>query len=197
MPAGADHGCAVRVPSRSRYDAFARALHWSMATLLPTQIALGFASERVASRTTADLLLDMHFQLGILLLALLAVRIAWRLLRGAPAALPTAASRWAVRFAHGVHGALYALLAILPLSGYVIWIWMGEGRTWLGLIDVPALFAVPPEDETGRAVAWYVHVYGAWLLSALVAVHVAAALWHQFIRKDGLIRQRMLGDKTH
>lgn len=177
----------------TRYGRFARLLHWSMAVLLPIQIASGFASERVARRDVADLLLAMHFQLGVLLLALVMIRIAWRLLRGMPAALSIGIHRWRSRVAAGVHGALYALLLILPVSGYVIWIWMGEDRTWLGLIDVPALFSVPPDDETGRAVAWYVHVYGAWLLSGLIALHVVAALWHQFVRKDDLIRRRMLG----
>lgn len=159
-----------------RYGRVASALHWLVAALLPVQLALGFASEWVRDRGLSDALLDAHFQLGVVLLIVVALRLAWRWLHGAPRQAPagTSAGRW--RIARGVHRLLYALLLALPLTGYVIWIWMGADRTLFGLIDVPALFTPPAEDETGRALAWYVHVYGAWLLAGLIVVHAAAAL---------------------
>lgn len=175
--------------SVTRYHAVARTLHWAVAGLVPPQLALGFAAERVTSRELSDALLAAHFQLGMLILGLMVVRVLWRLARGAPASVH--ASGWPAYIERGVHGALYVLLLAIPASGYVIWIWMGAARELLGLIQVPSLFAPPLDDESGRAIAWYVHVYGAWLLAALAAGHVAAALHHQFVVRDDLIRRRM------
>ena len=78
----------------------------------------------------------------------------------------------------------------MPLSGHVIWVWMGADRTLFGGLEMPALF-VPPDEETGRAVAWYVHVYGAWALSALAGLHVAAAVSRHCRQGDGFITRRM------
>ena len=78
----------------------------------------------------------------------------------------------------------------LPLSGHVIWVWMGADRTLFGGLEMPALF-VPPDEETGRAVAWYVHVYGAWILLGLVCLHLLAAMFHEWTRGDDFIARRM------
>ena len=131
----------------------------------------------------------MYLLLLFVLLAGCAANTRTVLLPPQPAAF--AMQRWARNIARAVHGALYVLLLLLPLSGYVIWIWMGAERDLLGLFDVPQLFSRPNDDERGRAIAWYVHVIGAWSLTALIALHVAAACWHQWVRKDDLIRRRM------
>lgn len=182
----------MNAPRSERHHAAVRALHWLVAALLPLQWGLGYVAERTDARTLANVLFDVHFQLGVLLLALVLLRIAARLATRAPAPLHPAPPRWQARSARGVHLALYALLLAMPLSGYVIWVWMDAGRSVLGLFELPALFTPPADDERGRALAWYVHVYGAWALLALVALHAAAALWHQLVRRDGLIRRRML-----
>jgi cytochrome b561 len=138
---------------------------------------LGYFAERVGSRHSAETALAWHVQLGILLLGLTLLRVAWRLLRGVPRA--DNEPRWQRTAARAVHCALYVLLLALPVAGYVIVVWMGEATRLFGLIDLPHLFTPPAEDERGRAIAWYTHVYGAWLLIGLVGVHVAAATWHR------------------
>lgn len=183
-------GDAMSQSTTTRYSLPARALHWSVAALLPVQLGLGFGAEHSDDPQLSNLLLDAHFQLGVLVLALMAVRVLWRLLHGPPRAL-SGAIAWQRRVAGMLHAALYVLLIALPLSGYVIWIWMGADRDVFGLFELPRLFSPPHEDETGRAIAWYLHVYGAWMLSALVVLHAGVALWHQHVLKDGLIRQRM------
>lgn len=67
---------------------------------------------------------------------------------------------------------------------------MNADRNLLAGIELPALF-VPPADETGRAIAWYVHVYGAWVLVVLASLHGAAALHHQWHHRDDFIARRM------
>lgn len=161
-----------------RYGRVAGALHWLVAALLPVQLALGIASESVRDRVLSDALLGAHFRLGIVVLMLVALRLVWRWLNGALGRAPPGVTvgRW--QLARSVHRLLYALLLVLPLSGYVIWVWMGADRTLIGPLQVPVLFTPPADDETGRAWAWYLHVYGAWLLTGLVALHAVAALLH-------------------
>ena len=81
------------------------------------------------------------------------------------------------------------MLIILPVAGYVVWAHMKADMTVFGLFSVPTLFMPPVEDERLRAGAWYVHYFAGWTLAGLVALHVAAALFHQFVLRDGLIRR--------
>lgn len=166
-----------------------RWLHTIIAMLLPAQWCLGWFAERSASRTTEQWLFSMHFQLGIWILMLAALRLTARWATRDPEATPGPV--WRRRSATLVQWLMYALLFTLPASGYVIWIWMEASRTvWPGF-EVPALFVPPGDDESGRAIAWYIHVYGAWMLACLVGCHAGPALWHQFVLRDRLVTRRM------
>lgn len=170
----------------TRYSLPLRVLHWGMAFLLALQLVLGFAAEHWTTPTISEALLALHFRLGILILGLMLLRLALRL------ALPVPKehmSRWRRNAKGSVHGLLYLLVLALPVSGHIIWVWMGADRTLYAGIQVPALF-VPPDDETGRAVAWYVHVYGAWMLLGLVLLHVVVA-WFQSFREKHFISRKM------
>jgi cytochrome b561 len=171
-----------------RYPLALRLLHWLLALLLTLQIALGFAAEHAPTPALSEALFPLHFRLGMLILCLTLLRLALRLWLPVPGA--DDATPWRGWIRSGVHGLLYALALLLPVSGHVIWVWMGADRTLFAGVQVPALF-VPPADETGRALAWYVHVYGAWALSALAGLHVAAAVSRQIRHGDGFIVRRM------
>ena len=171
-----------------RYPLALRVLHWLLALLLMVQVALGWVAEHGASRALSDVLFPFHFRLGVLILCLMLLRLllrVWLPMPGHDGGLP-----WRRRLRAWVHGLLYVLVLVLPLSGHVIWVWMGADRTLFAGVELPALF-VPPGDETGRAAAWYVHVYGAWVLSALVGLHVVAAVVHHVRHRDGYIVRRM------
>lgn len=154
------------------------------------QISLGWAAEWEKDREASFQLIRTHYQFGVLIFALMIFRLSWRLAKGAPAPLldEPPARRWT---AHVTHWALYALLITMPVSGYVIWVWMDAPMTFLGFVDIPKLFVPPAEDETWRANAWYVHFYSSWAVIALTTLHVGAALWHEVALRDGLIRSRM------
>lgn len=160
----------------ARYPRALRVLHAVMAVVIVVQWALGFAAERSSDDATGWTWLRWHFQLGVVVAALLLLRIGARAALGVPHTV--VAPRWQARAARGVHALLYACLLALPASGYVIWVWMDAPREVLGIGTLPAVFTPPGDDETGRAIAWYVHVGSAWMLSGLVALHVFAALWH-------------------
>lgn len=172
----------------TRYPLPLRILHWGLALLLMLQLTLGFAAEYWTTRKTADVLLALHFRLGMLILGLMLLRLTLRLASSVPPAAEHM-SRWRRGLQGSAHSLLYLLVLALPLSGHVIWVWMGADRTLFAGIQVPALF-VPPDDETGRALAWYVHVYGAWLLSGLVVLHVVAA-WHESLQEHAFVARRM------
>jgi cytochrome b561 len=180
---------AVNDRHAERYPLVLRVLHWLLAGLLAVQLALGFAMEHWTPDAVSANLLPLHFRLGMLVLCLMLLRLWLRL------ALPMPrheehASRWHHRARPWVHAGLYLLVLVLPVSGHVIWVWMGADRTLFAGLAVPALF-VPPDNETGRALAWYVHVYGAWTLMALASLHAAAAVVRQWRRRDDFIARRM------
>lgn len=165
----------------------ARWLHWGVALGLPVVAAFGWVGERADDPARGEALLRVHAALGIGLLLLVVLRTARRLLGPVPA--PAASPRALRRLAAWVHGLLYALLWLLPASGYVIWVWMEAPMDLFGWVELPRLFEPPPDDERGRAWAWYVHVWGGWGLAGLVALHVAAVGWHVLVLRDGLLRR--------
>lgn len=171
-----------------RYSRVARLLHWTVALLVLFQIGLGFGANW-SDRPVSDRLLHQHVRFGLLIVALMVLRLSWRL-ASPPPALPSSVTGWRRPAAGLTHQALYLLLLVMPVSGYVLWAWIGPTLDWWGVGRVPILFR-GGDDELWRSVAGYVHQYGAYTVSALVILHIAAALHHQFARRDGLIGRRM------
>jgi len=171
-----------------RYSLIARLLHWAVALLVLVQIGLGFAADW-SDRPVSDRLLDQHVRVGLLVAALMVLRLSWRL-ASPPPSLPIGVSGWRRRAAGLTHKALYLLLLAMPVSGYVLWAWTGPSLDWWGMARVPILVR-GGDDEMWRSVAGYGHQYGAYGVSALVILHIAAALHHQFALRDRLIGKRM------
>jgi cytochrome b561 len=175
----------------TRYSLPARLLHWVIAAVVPIQIYLGYAAEWESDRRESFRLIQQHYQLGLLIFGLMLLRIFWRVGYGTPPH-PKDEPRWRRLTANTVHWLLYALLLTMPVSGYVIWVWMDVPMNAFGFLELPRLFTPPIEDETGRAAAWYVHYYSSWLVIALIIIHVGAASWHQFVRRDGSVVATMV-----
>lgn len=173
--------------SASRLSLPARLLHWLVAAAVATQISLGSAAEWEERRAESFQLIRTHYQLGVVIFGLMVMRLLWRIANTPPPPAPDQ-SRLARASAATVHWLLYTLLLTMPISGYVIWVCMDMPMDVLGIFELPRLFTPPVEDETGRALAWYVHLYSSWA----VVGHVSAAVWHEFIRRDGTISARML-----
>ena len=169
----------------ARWNGGAIAMHWLSAAWLTLVFALGLAATAAyfdAARTFD--LYQAHKALGWLTLVLLAARLAARAARTAPPPAPrwSRMTRWSSGF---VHAALYALLAAIPLIG---WLRVSSAIvpipvSLFGLATIPNIASVDAVWSENMAFA---HKAGAWALAALVALHVAAALKHQFADRDAI-----------
>jgi cytochrome b561 len=172
-----------------RYDATLRILHWAMAAVIFAAIALGviaaFLPRGVSPRVE---LLTIHKSLGMTALALIVLRVAWRLSVGAP---PYAAALgvFSRLGAHAAHVALYALMIAMPVSGYVDSVAGGHPAPAFGLFEWPMLIA--RNDALAHA-AGIVHDRLAWALGAVLALHFAAVAWHAWVKRDDIFARMWL-----
>ena len=169
------------LPSATRYRPGAVAFHWTTFVLVVVVGVLGLLHDSWPKQTQASWI-NIHALLGLLLFAVLVARF-WYRSRHAPPALPTNAGGLARRFSSPVHFTLYALLFITPVIGVVTFVY--HGRVFdFGIFQVDfgikknrAIFH-PTED---------IHGYLAYAIFGLAGLHALAALWHQFVLRDGVL----------
>lgn len=126
-----------------------------------------------------------HKSFGLLLTALILLRLFWRAFDKAPKPVGTSIEILASKL---VHFALYALLLVIFFSGYLIATGDGRPVSAFGVIQIPSLI----NYKGIEIVAGNIHFYAAWALAGLVFLHAAAALKHHFFNKDQVLK-RMLG----
>ena len=168
------------------YGRTAKALHWVVFVLVAAQFIVAIAMPDIGRGTKPDTLINLHMSLGFTIVAVIAMRWLWRL--GHPVPPVTAdVPLWEQTVARATHVLLYVLLFVNPFLGWA----NASARDWEIVMFSKALpHLVAPQSRVGRA-AGDVHVYLAWSLLALIGLHVAAALYHHFVRRDGVL-QRML-----
>lgn len=170
-----------------RYTATAIFLHWLIAIGLVATFALGFYMEGLPFSPNKLKFYSWHKWAGITLLALVALRLIWRLTHKAPE-LPADMGRASRVAAHAGHLALYVLMLAVPLTG-----WIASSAQGVPVV----LFGVwPLPDLVGKNVALGerlqdAHMVLNYAMAVLVIGHVGAALQHHFIKKDGVLK-RML-----
>lgn len=175
-----------------RYSSLAIVLHWLVAALVVSGFALGVTMVDIPGLTPTKLrYFSWHKWIGITVLGLACVRLVWRLMHPAPP-YPPGMPGWQKMSADIVHKALYVLIFAVPLSGYLYSLAAGVPVVYLGLIPLPVVIAPNPEWKL-----WLkpVHYWLNMLLLGSVTLHVGAALKHQFIDRDGLIKRMMPGSE--
>lgn len=175
----------------SRYTPMAQLLHWMVFALFAAQYLLVAGIDIVDRGPFEDFLYNVHKSFGLTLLLLVFVRIWWRM-NHPPPPLPQRYPAWQEKAATATHHLLYVAMVVMPLSGYVWVMAGGYGAVFFG-IPVPNLIG---EYEALGEFAEEVHEITGWIIAALVAMHVGAALYHQFVLKDGLLHRMLPTDKT-
>jgi cytochrome b561 len=170
------------------YGAVAKSFHWVTAALLVAQFTIGFIMPGLHGVTQPPDLVSLHFSLGTVILAIMAVRLLWRLARGVPAPLADHIPYWQQRAAEILHGVLYLLLFAVIFSGWAYASSHNLSVTFFGLTTLPALFA--GGAAIGRTIG-ELHVPLAWTLLGAIGLHIAAAFAHSLIWRDGVM-SRML-----
>jgi len=165
------------------HGATTRAIHWGTALLVLAAWVVGSTMEEFPRGGGRELAMQVHYSLGVLVLGFAALRIAWR---AVSPPLQVEGSGWQRLAAQGMHLSLILLTVGLPLSGLLDRWARGRAVAVFGGIALPAPFPVPGGKLWGEA-----HELLANLLLAAVAAHVLAALWHQFVVRDGTL-SRML-----
>jgi cytochrome b561 len=176
-----------------RYSLPAIVLHWLIALIIVGTFSLGLVMTDIPGLTPAKLrYFSWHKWAGVTVLGLAALRLLWRLAHRPPP-LPPSTPAWQQGASHAVHALLYLLIIAVPLSGYAFSLAAGVPVKYFGLVDLPVLFG---PDPVLKPVLRSVHYWLNMTMAAAVALHVAAALKHQFIDRDGLI-DRMLPFAPH
>jgi len=168
-----------------RYSPVARALHWSIALLILFNLWLGFFRGSLPKDWQV---MPIHKSVGLTVLALTLLRIIWRLTHRPPS-LPVAMPGWEKLAANATHFLFYALMLILPLTGWIMSSANTRPLSWFFLFDVPK-FGVTKGDAI-YGISHEAHELLPWLWVALIALHIGAALRHHFVVKDDVLR-RML-----
>lgn len=172
--------------SNSHYGNTAKILHWTIAGAIVLQFVLAkladlAGDEDLAVRELA--LLANHKSVGITILALALFRLAWRT-KTPPPALPATIPVWQVRASHFSHWALYGLIIVIPITGWLMSSASAYSVSWFSLFQLPDFVA--PDPDLKKFLKG-VHETLAQILAVIALVHIAAALKHAMFDKDGVL----------
>ncbi len=168
----------------ARYTGVAIALHWLLALMILGSLGVGLVMTNLPLSPARLKLYNWHKWAGVTILVLSALRLWWRLRHAPPADLPMPA--WQARIAHATHGLLYLLFFAVPLVGWAYSSAAGFPVVWFGVLPLPDLVAA---DKALAALIKPWHARLAWTLAALVLLHVAGAIKHQWVDRDALLER--------
>jgi cytochrome b561 len=169
------------IEDRQRFTPLQRLLHWLMAVCILAMLFIGVGMVSTIQPKYLTLV-SIHKPLGIAILVLALIRLAVRLRSGAPS-LPADLPEPMKLAAYLSHYALYALMIGMPLLG---WGMLSAAAYPVVLIGGMRLPAILPQSDSLHTLLWNAHFYLAFLFFALILLHVAAALFHALVRRDGV-----------
>ncbi|HXC38050.1 MAG TPA: cytochrome b/b6 domain-containing protein [Burkholderiales bacterium] len=171
--------------TRDEYSPAAKVLHWMIVVLIAAQFAVAWSMPHIGRNTRPDALINLHFSLGVAILAVMLVRLIYRVAAGAPVAAALPALGVMARITHWL---LYALLVVLPVLGWMNASWRGFPVALFGL-ELPKLMAtrLPGWNWTGDVHA----VLSNYVLLTLVVLHILAALYHHFVLRDKVLKSML------
>lgn len=171
-----------------RYTGPAIAAHWVIAALILVAFPLGVYMHDLPLSPNKLKLYSYHKWIGITVLLLFVPRILWRITHRPPAPLPMPA--WQHRIAEGTHHLLYLLMFLVPLSGWLMSSAKGFQTVYFGVLPIPDLLSKNP--DLGEALE-EVHEWLGRIFLGAVGLHVAAALKHHYVDRDGVLARMAPG----
>ena len=174
--------------SEREWGGVAKALHWAIAlTIIASSIFILHVNDSTwwfkSSPAVFITYIHWHKAVGLIALALIVARLLWRRRQPVPQTAPLTPLE--ARWSHRVHIALYALMLIVPVTGWLASSFFDSPTKFWGLFEIPSPL---PKWKPGVAFFYWAHFTLAWSLLVLVAAHAAAALYHHFVRRDGVLR---------
>jgi len=173
--------------SEQSWGAVAQFLHWAVALAVIGLCVVGLLMQELPASPTKIKVYALHKSIGITVLALVILRLFWRLIDRRPPH-PAAMPGWQRTLSALTAGLLYLLLLAMPLSGWLYNSASNFSLRWFNLFSIPPLTG---PDPAIKAWAQDLHSYGFYLLGLLFALHVGAALRHHYVERDATLR-RML-----
>ncbi len=166
------------------YNRVARNLHWTIGILVILNIAIGILHDPLGEIYKGTM--GVHKSIGLTVLVLALFRLYWRITHPAPP-LPAAMPGWEKAAAHATHWIFYALMIVLPMSG---WIFSSAGPypiPYFGLFEIPKLAVEKGSPIAGAAHEAHELLGYAW--AGLLLIHIGAALRHHFLLKDDVLNR--------
>jgi cytochrome b561 len=173
----------------STYTKGAITFHWLIALLIIGNLIGGFTHESV-SKEMMPVVMGLHKASGITILFLSLARLGWRLTHRPPP-LAATVKVWEKGLAHATHWTFYILMLAIPLTG---WLMVSAGArkwplSWFGVFDIP--FLPVAQDKAAADTYAERHEFLAFLIIAMLVLHIAAAIKHHFFDRDDTVA-RML-----
>lgn len=159
--------------------------------LILAQIPLGIYAAQLPISIERLQWLSRHKAIGMTVLVLVLARLLWRL-ANCPPQLPASMPQWERRVATTTHRLLYALLVAAAVAGWLYASAAGVSVSWFGLVQIPDLIA---KDRAFADVLRVTHIVLVVALAAVLGLHVAGALRHALVRRDGLVQRMLPGQR--
>lgn len=172
------------------WDRVSRAFHWGLGLAIIGMLAYGWWMNHIPARPDRYFHRSIHADIGYVTLLLMALRLIWRAMQPRPC-LPPGTPRWERVLVYANQGAMYVMTIVVALLG-----WAHSGAHKPDYADWFGLFRVPQLTSESRANArlfetW--HIYLAYVLLAMIVLHVLAALYHHFVRRDRVLMRMVDG----
>ena len=165
----------------SSWGSVARLLHWVLGFTILGMLAFGWWMNHIPARPDRLFYRSIHADIGYVVLLLTVLRLIWRTMNPTPP-LPSDTPRWQRIAARISHGAIYAAVIFVTMLG-----WAHSGAhtpdysSWFGLFHVPQITS---PDKAAADAYEERHIFFAYVLLALIVIHLAVAAWHLFIKRD-------------
>jgi len=174
--------------AEEEWGGVAKAFHWTMALLIiGSSIFILHVNDSTWWFKSTPLIfiqyIHWHKVFGLLALALVLLRLLWRRREVLPVTCEL--TPFEQKWSHRAHVALYVLMIAVPLSGWISSSLFGSPTKVFGLFEIPP---ITPKYKPALPAAYWTHFALSWALLTLIVLHIGAALYHHFVRKDRVLR---------